>query len=413
MPLSQPDVLLRRDVETRPAIGVGAKPAALAIGAAVLLGLAWGGPIVVRMISDGDFPFHLEAARQFAATGAVTVPHFLLQVLLGAVVATGWFTSAASAGVVFFCVLYAGTAGVICWYVARGSNGNGGLLGSVILTMAVLMSAPILPREEPSLYLIGYFPANAYHNPTMLLAKPLLVWALMCAIAAVTRLGRPAVREILVLTTPVVLLGLAKPNYLGCLVPVLVARGSLATALRRTVSWRRIIAVCAAAVATLAASYLLYRSDEMGFQSGVIFAPLAVIRLYAPADPLTIARSLAASLAFPLAVTVLWPRDAMRDVGMRLAWGGTLVGLFFSYFLAEGDGRLDHGNFLWTGQMAVFVLFVAAATFVRSRLQVTSTSTIMFGRALAVGVVLLFHVESGIRHAAVKLDSSRWLTFWT
>jgi hypothetical protein len=151
----------------------------------------------------------------------------------------------------------------------------------------------------------------------------------------------------------------------------------------------------------------------MGFQSGVIFAPLAVIRLYSPVDPLTIARSLAASLAFPLAVTALWPRDAMRDVGMRIAWGGTLVGLFFSYFLAEGDGRLDHGNFLWTGQMAVFVLFVGAAAFVRARLQFASPSTIMFGRLLMVGVVLLFHVESGLRHAAVKLDSSRWLAFWT
>ena len=413
MPLSPPDVLVRADVETRPSVAVRPRPAAAAIGVAALLGLAWGGPIVVRMIGDGDFPFHLEAARQFAATGAVTMPHFLLQVLLGIVLATGLFSSPASAGIVFFCALYAATAGLICWYVARGGSSAGGLAGSIILTLAVLMSAPILPREEPSLFLIGYFPANAYHNPTMLLAKPLLVLSLLCAIAAVTRVGRPATREILVLTTPVVLLGLAKPNYLGCLVPVLVAGGSWATTRRRSVSWPRIIAVCAAAVATLAATYLLYRSDEMGFQSGVIFAPLAVIQLYAPADSFTIARSLAASLAFPLAVTALWPRDAMRDVGMRIAWGGTLVGLFFSYFLAEGDGRLDHGNFLWTGQMAVFVLFVAAAAFVRARLQVASPSTIMFGRALLVGVVLLFHVESGIRHAAVKLDVSRWLTFWT
>jgi hypothetical protein len=411
MPLSPPDVLVRPEITTRPVVGVGARPA-VAIGMAALLGLAWGGPIVVRMIGDGDFPFHLETARVFAATGAVTMPHFLLQVLLGIVLATGLFASPASAGIVFFCALYAGTAGLICWYVARGSGSVSGLLGSVILAVAVLMSAPILPREEPSLYLIGYFPINAYHNPTMLLAKPLLVLTLMCAVAAVTRTGRLARREIVLLVTPVVLLGLAKPNYLGCLVPVLLSCGVGASVSRQPVSWRRVMVVCGAAVGTLAVSYFLYRSDELGFQSGVVFAPLEVIKLYAPVDTLSVMVSLAASLAFPLAVTVLWPRAAMNDPTMLVAWGGAAVGLFLSYFLAEAGTRLPDGNFLWTGQMAVFVLFVAAAAFVRARLQVMSASSIMFGRALTVGIVLLLHVESGVRHAAVKLDSSRWLAFW-
>ena len=413
MPLSTPDVLVRRDVATTPATRAAATaPIALAVGGAGLLGLAWGGPIMVRMMGDGDFPYHVAAAQQFANTGTISVPHFLLQVTLGALLATGLFASAAQAGLLFFCALYAATAGLVCWYVAQGTTRAGDLGASVALALAVLMAAPILPREEPSLYLIGYFPPNAYHNPTLLIAKPLLILSFLSVVMALTRRGHAAMSEAALLVTPLVLLGLAKPNYLGCLIPVAAIGALGSTVRRREVSWWRVAAVCAAAFATLGVSYVLYRSEDLGFESAVIFAPLQVIALYAPIDAATIARSLAASLAFPLAVTAIWPRAAAADIRMRVAWAATLVGLFFSYFLAEGGGRLDHGNFLWTGQMAVFVLFVASAAFVRERLQLSSASAVMFGRALVVGVILLFHVESGLRHAAVKLEPSRWLTFW-
>ncbi|MND09028.1 hypothetical protein D3C83_320600 [compost metagenome] len=63
--------------------------------------------------------------------------------------------------------------------------------------------------------------------------------------------------------------------------------------------------------------------------------------------------------------------------------------------------------------MGVFVLFVASAAFVRRRLQLSSASAVMFGRALAIGIVLLLHVESGLRHVALKIDFAQWLAFWT
>ncbi len=416
MPLSTPDVVVRHpDVGTRPAVRTAAPPvaAAVAMGSAALFGLAWGRPLMLQMMGDVDFPFHIEAARQFAADGVVTMPHFLLQVLLGSLLATGLFASPAQAGVVFFCAVYAATGGLICWYVARGGATVGELLVSVVLAGAIMLSAPILPRGEPSLFLIGYFPPNAYHNPTMLVAKPLLVLALSSAVAALARRGTPARAEAALLATPIVLLGLAKPNYLACLVPVLLVGAAWSTMKGRGVSWLRVGAVCAAAVGTLASTFLLYRSEELGFDTSVIVAPFRVIAVYAPVDPLTIVLSLSASLAFPLAVTAMWPRGAMQDLGMRIAWGGAAVALFVSYFLAEGGTRLDHGNFLWTGQMGVFVLFVAAAGFVRGRLQLGSPSVLMFGRALALGVILLFHVESGLRHAALKLEYVRSLAFWT
>jgi hypothetical protein len=173
-----------------------------------------------------------------------------------------------------------------------------------------------------------------------------------------------------------------------------------------------VAAVAAAAVAALASTFILYRSEELGMEGGVVIAPFAVIAMYAAVDPLSVALHLLRSLAFPLVATALWPRAALRDMPMRMAWGATGVGLVISYVLAESGTRFDHGNFLWTGQMAVFVLFVAAAAFARGRLQLRSESSLMFGRAIALGVILLFHVEAGLRHVAHKLETTQWLAYW-
>jgi hypothetical protein len=405
--------------------------AAAALALAGLGGLAWGGPIMVRMIADVDFPFHIATAESFAATGQITMPHFLLQVLLGGVVATG-LAMPRQAALVFFCALYAATAAVTCWYIARRSASAAGWIAGVLLAIAVLMSAPILPSGELELFLIGYFPPNVYHNPTMLVAKPFLVLSLASAVAALTRTGRATGRELFLLTAPVVLLGFAKPNYLGCLVPAVAAaavwklaaarragdlHGARGPAAAGVVSWPRVVAVCAAGVLTVAATLALYGTLAVGEGAGVTLAPLAVIGHYSPVDFDTIVGSLLASLAFPLVVTALWPQLAWRDAAMRVAWLGTFAGLLISYFLAEAGDRMYDGNFLWTGQMAVFVLFVASAAFVGANLagrgRTSAPMALQLVRAVAIGAVLWLHVQSGIRHAEVKVEPSRWLAFWT
>jgi hypothetical protein len=393
----------------RPTAGIAA------VAVAGLAGLAWGGPIMARMINDSDFPFHIETAKSFAATGHITMPHFLLQVLLGSVVASG-VASAQQAALIFFQAIYVVTAALVCWYIIRWAGAARPVL-AVLLAVAVLMSAPITTRGELDMYLIGYFPPNAYHNPTMLLARPLLVLALASAVVAVTRVGPLSVRELIALTAPVVFLGFAKPNYLACLAPAL-GLAAIWKNLRATgrptgaVSWVRVAAVCGAAVCTVGGMLVLYRALALGQRGGVTFAPFAVIGHHAEVDALFIARSVAGSLAFPIGVTLLWPRAVWGDPGMRIAWAGMIVGLLISYLLAEEGDRSYDGNFLWTGQMAVFVLFVAAAAFL-TRVTTPRPDAATLARGLGVMAVLWLHVESGIRHVTLKMDASGWLAFWT
>jgi len=385
---------------------------ALAAVVAAVMGAAWGAPIMAQMIGEADFPFHLTSAEQFASNTRITMPHFLLQVLLGGLISTGWFPTVQQAGLVLFTALYAATAALICWYIGRGTAGMTTLGASVVIAAAVLLAGPVLPSGEPSLYLIGYFPPNAFHNPTMLLAKPLLIFVLAAAVAAITRTGRPNGHELALIALPVVLLGAAKPNYLGCVVPVVLAMAAWNRATKRAVSWTRVASICVPAVLMLGASYALYRSQPLGSEGGVIVAPLRVLALYVPVDPRSIAGHVSASVAFPLAVLALWPRAAWNTTEIRFAWATTLVAFLISFLLAEEGPSLDHGNFLWTGQMAVFVLFVVSAMFVNHQLSPAARSGWTAARALLTAGVLVLHIESGVRHVTTRVESLQWLVFW-
>lgn len=379
---------------------------------AAMLGLVWEGPIALNLITERDFPFHLATAEAFAESWRITVPHFLFQVLLGSLFATGLFSTIGLAGLLFMYVVHAATAAVLCWYIAGASRTAGALVASACLAVAVLMCAPLLPPGvEATVYLIGYFPPNAYHNPTTLLAKPLLVLSFASAVVALTRTSKPTGRELIRAGLPVALMGLAKPNYLGCLVPGVLASAAWNQWKGRAFSWSRVAVVCGAALLTLAAAYVLYRLIDVGYETGIVVSPFGVIALYSATDAATLTGKLLASLAFPLAAVALWPWVIWRHTSMRLAWAAAAIGVSISYLIAESGLRFPDGNFLWTGQMAVFVLFAATAAFARAQLA-GERSAASDGRGALLLTVLALHIASGLRHVSLSADLDNWLRWW-
>ena len=97
---------------------------------------------------------------------------------------------------------------------------------------------------------------------------------------------------------------------------------------------------------------------------------------------------LPASLAFPLVVAVAawWTRTS--DVWLRFVWTLTGIALFVTLFVVESGQRMMHGNFAWTGQTAVFLVYVESLLFALTQLDRpwTRAAWILFGLHVLCGI---------------------------
>lgn len=368
----------------------------------------WYTPVVRRMVDAGDFPAHVRFAQQIAATGQPTIPHFGYHLVVIAVHAMVPHVDWPRAALVATLAGLLATAAVIVWWIASAvpaSMRTLRLVAAALLPPALLIVQPVLSfaplHRDP--WLIGYFPPSQFHNPTTLFSKPFAL--ALFGFGAVAAFGGDASAwsiagcGVLVLAS-----ALVKPSFLMAFLP---AVGLLALARFRRANWRLLIAGLAVpAVAILAAQYLMRYRFQADYGVSVIFAPLMVVGLYSPTDVATLAWKLVASLAFPIAVTALWAPAAVRDRSMQLAWLTVAVGVSWGYLFAEGGGKASAGDFLWSGQLAVFLMFVVAAVFLLRRVAEPRPAGRGAGhadlRAMACVAVLALHVVSGVRHLHVS-----------
>ena len=99
----------------------------------------------------------------------------------------------------------------------------------------------------------------------------------------------------------------------------------------------------------------------------MILAPLQVIGFYAPTDPLT------------------------------LGWATFLVGAAIGHLLAEVHSA-NHGAFLWSGELAAFVLFAASAVAVLRAAATGGAGKRRLVRFTLCGAVFLWYVTSGFQY---------------
>ncbi len=354
--------------------------------------------VVARMLNAaGDFEAHVEFARQLAETGAM-LPHFgyhAVVIMVRALTPADWV---AAAGIVTLGGV-AGSAAVLAWWLrgALSSSASALLVAAALVPAALCVLQPVLPLD-PTRYdawLFGYFPPNQWHSPTTLFSKPFALLLLGLGPAVVwpvygTRAGRT-----LVLTSAalVVMSVLVKPNFIMAFLPALAA---LAVLNWRRTDWRWLgLSFAAPAVAVLAWQYdLAYSLRAEG--DGVVLAPLQVIGFYSPTDPVTLTWRLAASVLFPLTAVACYP-SVRADRRVQLGWATFFVGAAFSYLLAEGNDA-NSGNFLWSGQLAAFVLFAASSVAVLLAAATGGGGASRLSRFALCGSVFVWHVTSGIQH---------------
>jgi hypothetical protein len=355
-------------------------------------------PLILRLTdssfgSTDDYVVHTDLAAKMLADHTLLTPHPLLQsaiIILQQVLPIGFMTASA---IVVLLSLAATTALLFkILYTAADSQ-----FLAAVLSISLLVVAPF-PAFFPSdhhLYL-GYIGINVFHNPTMFLLKPLAILSFGFAVKARTVVDKHFSQSLAICVFTTLACALAKPSFTIVIVPSL-ALLLFSPTFRREISPSLILlGILLPSISVLGFQYWFTFSSQqlpgvLEGKSTVILAPLEVMSVFSA----WLFPKLLLSILFPLSVFFCYPRSAIRSRHVTFAWACFVCGAAYTYLLAETGPRMFHGNFLWSAQISLFVLFVVSLEFLLHQKKLSSGKLLNPLYILCMTIFML-HVISGI-----------------
>ena len=229
-----------------------------------------------------------------------------------------------------------------------------------VLALMLMIVAPvnIIPLRPGGMY-FGYVSITVYHNANIALCRPL---ALLHFYLTLRLLFKPETiskgQKYVAISLLAILVTLAKPNYALAFVPALGLwlawqtyrsgnlKGNLRLLLLLSVPFALVI------LWQYLFTYLFPNPDIE--PATVQLMPFAAYRAHA----LHLIPKLLLSIPFPVAALVLFWNRLKEDRGVIFTTIFWVIGVIITYLLVETGARLSHGNFLWTGQIVQFIMFV-------------------------------------------------------
>ncbi len=246
------------------------------------------------------------------------------------------------------------------WILHASLRKNLPALLSGALSLALLVIAPLFliePFNDIWYFVNGYITTTVYHNPTILLLKPLVILQFLFAIK-ILEASRSSWLGILMSALISMAAVFTKPSFIICLLPALGLLVLLRLIKKQPLDWRGLVfGIILPSIAILVWQFVITFGPEA--DSSVSFAPLQVMSYY---SKLLLPKFLL-SVAFPLLVTLLTWKTALDDKRMQLGWLIFFAGAVFTYLFAESGSRDISANFLWSGEISLFILFVCCVIF--------------------------------------------------
>lgn len=312
---------------------------------------------------QADYRTHIEVAVEMVVEGRIVAPHFLFHALTAVGILLGLSPRYSAGGVAMSAHVALPILLYMFFYIGMGrmrAYTRAGVASVAALGVAVATPITLLTLADHNLYL-GYVGLATYHSPTMTLLRPLALGLfVLLQLPSDSRFhGWP---RILLIAGLAVLSTLAKPSYTICLIPALV----ICTVCRfRTEKQLRYVAAFLLPASLVLLFQYLFRfagtPDAGMVVPKIVIAPLAVQSYYS--DQLLLKAGL--SMLFPLYILVAYGRHAIRDRALLCGWCAFAFGMVYAYMLAEASPtgvRVD-GNFVWSAQITLFVLFVFSVRF--------------------------------------------------
>jgi hypothetical protein len=277
---------------------------------------------------------------------------------------------------------------------------------ALLLTVTLFIAAPLsFPSWRSGVVYLSYISPNSYHNPTILLMKPLALWLFLLALRVAPAGRTPGS---LLLVTALLALGgvLAKPSFIIALIPALGLLCLVDLLQGRRLDWPLLFAIGLPSGIALAWQLFFYQG---AYDSGFAFAPLEMMAYWTgSANPLMLLSRFLLSIGFPLAVLVLYWRAARLDRGTVLAWLTFGAGAAYTYLFSE-SGYFRDGNFGWSAEIGLFLLFVMSVLLViRAERAALDAGRRPGWRCWVAAGVLGLHLLSGVVFYVLNVTTGRY-----
>lgn len=369
-------------------------------------------PLTTHMIWGRafDYPFHIRFVEQALMGEREFLPHPLFQfsvIGINAVVPTWSLEQAAFALMIPVMllttwILYLGYLRPMLLRVDAASAFGGQARWTVTMIILAVTSLLILLWIAPinlftwhrqNLYL-GYFVPNIYHNPTLTLLKPIALLHFLFVVDLFNSERRWRSSSAIVAAMVLMILGLlSKPNYAMSVIPAALIFAAWAFFRREPLRWRALLLGVIFPAVLIMPFQLFVLNGTAVSGGGFAIMPFEYFSFWKVDDNL-LAR-LILSVLFPLALYVLYFKQARQSVGFNLAWLMFLVSLPYAYLLVE-PARIGEGNFLWGAHLATTLLFVVALAFYVRQIYAGGNKLNSDWRSIICMVILTLHLISGI-----------------
>lgn len=337
--------------------------------------------------AKNDFPAHLAWARQIYSTPQL-VPGFVIAHAgwEWAVFFTRQFFDVPWSNAALSVTLTSVLETVVILYFFLRKNLSALLAGALSIGLLLIGPLAAFYPIDHLWYIGGYVWPNIYHNPTFLLLRPFAILQFYFAYEAMR--GKKAAWPEIVLAALISLAAaFAKPNYIICLLPALGIIALIRLLRKEAVDWKQLIlGIGIPSVAILIWQYLL--AFYTNSQSQIVISPFSVMALYSQ----NLLLKFLLSIVFPLIVTILYWKDAIRDPRIQLGWLSFVFGAICTYFIADAGILYPQGTFIFSGEITLFILFVCCIFFLAER-KLPEKSTVSRFLVLTTGFL---HLLSGI-----------------
>jgi hypothetical protein len=345
---------------------------------------------------DGDYSLHLLFARYWISGNLDQIPvpnlsHPALQLALAVLISLTLHKIPLRI-LLLLLLLTAQVFSATILYQWIGSNKpkknwdfiRAALAATMTIVAPIMALAPLDHR-----FYFGYIGLANYHNPTVILLRPFALGSFILGLNAYSSTN--SWRKIVLSSVLVIVSALIKPNYLLCIVPALFGLALIFQIRHCFVDWKFLVwGYLLPSVITLGIQWwIAYMSVSDGGQIRLSF--LGVESAFSS----FLLPKFLLSILFPVAVLVIHWKKLDTRAEMLLGWVGFLIGAAQMYFLAEGGEYFYHGNFRWSAQIMLFILFAVSARnyqwFTFDRDSRVAEKTIPL-------IAFLFHTVAGIAY---------------